>query len=372
MTPGRRRALTVCAWVLVAAPALYQLGLLATAIAGRVSYPYDLEWMEGGLLHHAERIGGGGGIYVPPSIDFIPYLYTPLYPGLLAALGKVVGLGYTLGRAVSVLALVGLAGVALASLVGPARRARARAVDLTGPALAGAVVALGVFAAAYPYVEGWYDLVRADTLALLMITGGIHAAARWGGRHGVGPALLGALMGLAFFTKQTAILYVAWVGLVVTVTRVVAAPRRDPRAGARRHGAAGLRRRRRRGRARRLRAVSGAHRRLVLDLRLRDPPGPRLQHGSLLALLRQHPRQVASPDRDHRGDRGGGAPRRGVGGRCRRRRGRSSCGPPPTRCRRWSARSAGAPSSPTSTRTCRRSCTAAWPSAPRCRRWRRA
>ena len=66
--------------------------------------------MEGGLLHHAERIRDGQGIYVAPSMDFIPYLYTPLYPALLAGLDGVfgVGLSYTVGRAVSVLALIGI------------------------------------------------------------------------------------------------------------------------------------------------------------------------------------------------------------------------------------------------------------------------
>jgi len=85
--PTKVRLVHALPWVLVALPAVYQLVLLATAIAGRVGYPYDLEWMEGGMLHHALRIKNGEGIYVPPSIDFIPYLYTPLYPSLLALFG---------------------------------------------------------------------------------------------------------------------------------------------------------------------------------------------------------------------------------------------------------------------------------------------
>ena len=61
----------VAIWIALAIPALYQLGLLFTAISGRASYPYDLEWMEGGLLQHAQRIADGQGLYVAPSIDFI-------------------------------------------------------------------------------------------------------------------------------------------------------------------------------------------------------------------------------------------------------------------------------------------------------------
>jgi hypothetical protein len=224
-----KRWLAPLAWLALAAPGLYQVGLLAYTIARRVTYPYDLEWMEGGLLHHAQRIADGHGIYGPPSIDFIPYLYTPLYPGLLATAGTAFGIGYPLGRAISILSLLGIAFVAAASLTGPVQRA------IAGPAGTGAVrptdrsvawvgvaLALGLFAATYPWVEGWYDLVRADTFFLCLVTAGIHAAARWA-RQGSGweghgrVAAVAAVLGLAFFAKQTGILYVAGGGVVVLV-----------------------------------------------------------------------------------------------------------------------------------------------------------
>ena len=134
-------------WALLAAPGLYQIVLLLIALGGRLFYPYDLEWMEGGMLHHALRIQTGHGIYTPPSIDFIPYLYTPLYPALLAVLGEIFGLTYTLGRTVSDLALVGIAAVAVGSIAGRRFEHPSR-----GIAFAGAVLALGLFAVA---VIGW-------------------------------------------------------------------------------------------------------------------------------------------------------------------------------------------------------------------------
>ena len=108
MKPGVRRAIEIAGWTALALPALYQIILLCTAIGGRVAYPYDLEWMEGGMLHHALRIQEGRGIYGPPSTDFIPYLYTPLYPSVLALFGGIFGLTYALGRAVSILSLLGI------------------------------------------------------------------------------------------------------------------------------------------------------------------------------------------------------------------------------------------------------------------------
>jgi len=90
-------------WLALAVPGALQVILLIVAMFGRIAYPYDLEWMEGGLLHHAARIADGSGIYVAPSVDFIPYLYTPLYPGLLAAISDITGISYVVGRTISVL-----------------------------------------------------------------------------------------------------------------------------------------------------------------------------------------------------------------------------------------------------------------------------
>ena len=209
-------------WLLLALPALYQIALLVTAIAGRVGYPYDLEWMEGGMLHHALRIRLGLGIYAAPSVDFIPYLYTPLYPTLLALFGGPFGISYTLGRAMSIVGLVGIAATTLTSLLFERQRP-------SGAALTGAALALGLFAACYPYVEGWYDIVRADTLFVFLVTAGIAGLPHWtrddDGIVGHGKVAAGAaLLTLAFFCKQTGIFYVALGGVIVLVLN----PRRAP------------------------------------------------------------------------------------------------------------------------------------------------
>jgi hypothetical protein len=215
--PGHKRALELAGWTLLVVPALYQLVLLATAIGGRIAYPYDLEWMEGGMLHHALRFQTGQGIYNEPSVEFIPYLYTPLYPALLAMLGEVFGLTYTLGRVVSMLSLVGIGVVAGISLC--SRRVRH---VVPAPAVVGFILALGLFAAVYPFVEGWYDLVRADTLFLFLITAGLVAALHWSDQ-GTGAAgharvaAIGMILAFAFFAKQTGIFYVMLGGAVVLV-----------------------------------------------------------------------------------------------------------------------------------------------------------
>jgi len=202
-------------WLVLALPGAAQAGLLLATVARRLAYPYDLEWMEGGMLVHAWRLMHGATIYPAPSVDFIPYLYTPGYPAVLAALGKVFGLGYPLGRAVSALALVAVLALAAWAVV--------RADDERGPGLAGAGVACGIIAATYPWVEGWYDLVRGDTLFLAVALGGL-VVLRHGARRPGRVALAAALLAASFFLKQTGILLVAAGGAALLVMNWRAVP----------------------------------------------------------------------------------------------------------------------------------------------------
>jgi hypothetical protein len=213
---------TYVGWLVLAGPAIAQIVLLAIAVIGRFWYPYDLEWMEGGLLQHAQRISDGDGIYGPPSVEFIPYLYTPLYPGLIAMLGSMFGIGYQVGRLISILSLIGIAIVGVVTTMS-GTRGGSRGMKAIG--LGGGVYAFGLFAASYPYVDGWYDLVRADTLFLFMITGGLalsYTTARdgvgwsWGGQARTAAAA--AILALAFFCKQTGVIFVAAGGLIVLCT----------------------------------------------------------------------------------------------------------------------------------------------------------
>ncbi len=172
----------------------------------RVGFPLELEWMEGGVLHQALRLQQGLAIYPEPSADFIPFLYTPLYPALLAALGLVFPLDYALGRVVSVLAFAAV-GLGLWRLVGRAGKPRSHRA-----------AAVGLWAAGYVFSFRWYDIARADTLLLALLVWGLTLqlesgrepssssdATRSAARKAV---LAGVLMGLAFWTKQTAAVFV--------------------------------------------------------------------------------------------------------------------------------------------------------------------
>ena len=204
-------------WLVVSIPALAQIALLLYAVVRRLAYPYDLEWMEGGMLNHALRLQTGDGIYVPPSVDFIPYLYTPLYPWLLAVLGRVFGLGYTLGRAVGVASMLAVLALGTLAIIREAPRCRRPL------ALAAAAAFAGFYAATYPWVEGWYDLVRGDTLQLALGLGGLVALRAWARRPAL-VAVAAALLAVSFFAKQTGVLFVAAGGAALLVMNWRAVP----------------------------------------------------------------------------------------------------------------------------------------------------
>ena len=75
--------------------ALAHLALFLFVVGGRVSYPYELEWMEGGMVDHVARVVGGDvWVYGPPNVESISFLYTPLYYHLAALVAQVMGVSH--------------------------------------------------------------------------------------------------------------------------------------------------------------------------------------------------------------------------------------------------------------------------------------
>ena len=187
-----RRGVTALAglWVVV----------LLVVFAWRIGFALELEWMEGGSLHQALRLQQGLAIYPEPSAEFVPFLYTPLYPIVLALLGWVLPLDFGLARAVSVLACVAI-GVGLWRLVGQEGKPRAHQA-----------AAVGLWCSGYVFTYRWYDVGRADSLFLALLLWGLVLlrGAKGRPRRAV---LAGVLVALAFWTKQTAAVFVLASGL---------------------------------------------------------------------------------------------------------------------------------------------------------------
>lgn len=188
--------------------------VLARVFLARLSYPLDLEWMEGGTLTHALRLERGQPLYAEPSVDFVSFLYTPLYPAVLCALSKIFGLSYVLGRAVSILAFSGALAVLVAAVRGIAQQYESqelRAVATSAGLLGAAAVCLG-----FPFCGAFYDLVRCDSLWLFFVSAGLYSCSP--GRSTARIVLGALLLALGFFTKQTAAPFMVAAAAAVALT----------------------------------------------------------------------------------------------------------------------------------------------------------
>jgi hypothetical protein len=151
----------------------------------RMRCPFAFDQIEGGTVTSVWRIVRGEPLYIRPTLDFVPYLYAPLYFYLAAALSKVIGVGYAALRLTSILGTLGSLAVIYALIHGETRSRIA--------ALAGA----GLYAACYHPLEGWFDMGRVDSLFVFLFLLAIYCTRR-------APILLAVLVWLiAFQTKQT-------------------------------------------------------------------------------------------------------------------------------------------------------------------------
>ena len=151
----------------------------------RMRYPFELEWIESGMLVSVRRVSQGLPLYVRPSLDFVPFLYAPLYLYLCAALAKLTGIAYATLRLVSTLSTLGSFAVIAALVRYETRR------------WLPAIAAVGLFAACYPVSEAWFDLGRVDSLFIFLMLAAIYCTRRGN------LVLAGVLWVLVFQTKQS-------------------------------------------------------------------------------------------------------------------------------------------------------------------------
>ena len=176
---------------LLAALVLFSVSFLVVALS-RVANPYELEWNEGGVLCHAMMAQQGHPIYVAPNAGFFPWAYAPLYYYVLALISFCTGLHFWVGRAVSIVSSL-VIGYLIYRIV--RREISGRQAGFVGAAL---------FFAAYGISGFWYDLVRMDSMALVLLLGGFYII-RFGKLKGQIAAAI--LLTLAVFSKQNLLVF---------------------------------------------------------------------------------------------------------------------------------------------------------------------
>ncbi len=158
----------------------------------RISYPFELEWMEGSSVCHVQRVLDGQPIYAKPSLEFVAAIYTPFYYYVSALAAYLIGNGFFALRLVSFLSSLGC--LALIYLI-VHRRTSSSYVSFLASCL---------FAATFRITGAWFDIARVDSFFLLLLLAGVYTfdSPRYFTRSILSPAILF----LAFFTKQTALI----------------------------------------------------------------------------------------------------------------------------------------------------------------------
>jgi hypothetical protein len=141
----------------------------------------------------------GEGVYVEPTATFIPMIYPPGYFAALAAAGSVFGLGHPVGRAISVLSTLAVAG----AFVGGARAWRG-ANTSSRDATAFGVLGAGLYLATYERSGAFFDLVRPDSLHLALLAWSVVLSASPSARRRDASAVL---LALSFTVKHNAAIY---------------------------------------------------------------------------------------------------------------------------------------------------------------------
>lgn len=194
-------------WLAVLAALLFAGMYLFTALP-RLVYPYDLDFIEDGMLLESLRLAEGRPIYVPPSADFAPHVYMPLYPWLGGLLFRVAGPGFLPLRLLSLFATL------LTALLIYRIARRESGAGWLGLACA------GLFLGGYRLTGFWYELVRVDALFVALTLAGLAlGSARPEGRSGRRRQVAAAVvLALAFFTKQTGLIFGIALALYLLVT----------------------------------------------------------------------------------------------------------------------------------------------------------
>jgi hypothetical protein len=168
--------------------AVFILLFLVVAVR-RIRYPFALEWIEGGLLDEVRWLLAGHNLYVRPSVDFVPFIYNPLYFWVCAGASKVFGVSLFTLRLVS-----------LASSVGTLALLYKLVLEETESQVAG-VVGAGLYAATFKQTQQFMDVARVDALFVLLVVASLWALRTR--RTAPGQAAAAALLVLCFLAKQS-------------------------------------------------------------------------------------------------------------------------------------------------------------------------
>lgn len=189
--------------IIAVAGGIYYLAAFLFVALSRITYPFALEWLEGGSYAQVHRLLSGQPLYARPDIQYVAMIYPPLFYFVTAVLARIIGLSYLPLRLVSLVSAIGAMGLIYLIC---RREGTGRLAAFLGSAL---------FAAAYAISGYWFDLARIDMLSVFLLL-----LAIWLLRFQTLGFLIAAgfVSALAALTKQTHLITVACLGLFLLLS----------------------------------------------------------------------------------------------------------------------------------------------------------
>lgn len=172
--------------------AIFYIFIYLYIVFKRIHFPFELEWQEGSSVDSLIRIISGRKLYVKPSLEYIPLIYTPLYFYISAIMAKITNIGFLPLRLVSFISSLG-SFLVIFLIVKKETRS-----SFSG------ILASGLFAATFRIGGGWFDIARVDSLFLFFFLIAFYLI-RFG-ESSISDIGAGIFISLSFFTKQTALM----------------------------------------------------------------------------------------------------------------------------------------------------------------------
>jgi len=147
---------------LIALLFIYYLAAFIWSVAGRIAYPYELEYSEGSTYLHTQRLLEGKQLYVSPDEGFVPFPYSPLYYAAVIPFTWIAGQNIIAGRLASIISLAFIGLLIWLALY-----------QSTRSKLAG-LFAFGMFLAFYYIGGAWLDVCRIDVFLCAMFVGTVY------------------------------------------------------------------------------------------------------------------------------------------------------------------------------------------------------
>lgn len=174
--------------------AVLSIGILMLLFANHLTFPLNLDLMEGTILQHLERAVGGEPIYPAPYPVYVPLAYNVGYYLISTPFAWFLGLNLVTMRLVAILASIGI-GVLLYLIVREKTASRWWGL-----------ITVGMFAAAYNVMENYLDNAHSDSWFLFTAILGSYIIDR---KRGLLWNLVGVLILVSsFWFKQHGALFV--------------------------------------------------------------------------------------------------------------------------------------------------------------------